>query len=201
VISQAKGTDRTAMMNDPMTSVQASVKTGDLLPHDAAVLALGEKRADREERKMDISERTTLSRERQADMRDATQRYIADLRHQDSQARLDALIAKTGAKGEGDGVKQALSFIGEARKELTAERTSLRQLMTSEMKDVLDPDERKQIQDKYEPKLKALDAAAVQINKDFNVLRGKVGLPNSDPEPTPAPKPTNRPPLSSFQKK
>jgi hypothetical protein len=176
VISQAKGTDRTAMMNDPMTSVQASVKTGDLLPHDAAVLALGEKRADREERKMDINERTTLSKERQVEMRDATQRYIADLRHQDSQKRLDALIAKTGAGKDKDGVKEALSVIDGARKDLANEATNLKSLYATELKDKSKA-EQARIQAEYKPKFDAIDAQRGQLDEDYDSLRGKVGLP------------------------
>jgi hypothetical protein len=190
VIAQSKGADRTAMLNDPMTSVQASVKTGDLLPHDAAVLALGEKRAEREERKLDISERTTLSRERQADMRDATQRYIADLRHQDSTKRLDALIAKTGAGKDKDGIKDALNFIDGARKELANDAQNTRQLMQAELKDVLDPDEQKRIKSDYADKLAAIERKRTQVEKDFSALRSKVGLPAVEPEPAPKPTPT-----------
>jgi hypothetical protein len=197
-VDQSLGRDRKALADDPETKIKASIATGDIAPEKAATI-------HREDRRLDATERATAAKERAAEMRDATQRYIADLKHEDSQKRLDVLIAKIGAKDGKDGTTEALKFIDGARKELANDEHSLRSLYQAELNadKFMEPAEKARIKAEYEPKFAAIQRKRTQVEKDFAALRGKVGLPASEPEPTPAPKPApaNRPPLSTFQKK
>lgn len=197
-VDQSLANDRKALVNDPATKTRAAMATGDISPKDAAAI-------ERDERRLDATDKATSARERAAEMRDATQRYIADLRHEDSQKRLDVLISKIGAKDAKDRPTEAIKFIDGLRKELADDARDTRTLLKEELASdkYMDDDKKQAIRDKYEPKLADIDRKRTQLEKDFNSLRERVGLPAiaAEPTPTAAPKPANRPPLSSFQKK
>jgi hypothetical protein len=192
VVDQSLALDKGKIAADPETRISAAISTGDIDPTKAATI-------HRDDRRLDAAEKANAIKERSTELRDATQRYIADLRHADSQKRLDALIAKTGK--DKDGVTEALRYVGEARKELTSEAQNLRQLMQAELKDELDPDEKKRIQQSYAPKFEAVDRKRNALEQDFNELRGKVGLsPKSEPKPEAKPEPKALPALPKGAK-
>jgi hypothetical protein len=210
-IAQAKGSDRQAMLNDPMTSVQASVKTGDLLPHDAAVLALGEKRADREERKMDINERATAARERQTDLRDLrkweTELLKLDLQqgNLDAQNRkIDAMIShwergdKTKEDAAGKGKTPTADRMGAV---INAMNATIKNLDENRPKSTASAEEKADWQTQKDNAFKVRARATAQLNERFDDGNDKP-LPTTAPKPAqPAAKPASRPPLSNFLKK
>lgn len=175
---------------------QAAINTGYISPKDAATI-------ERDERRLDATERATAQRETAAAMRDETQRYIAELREKTAQQRIEALIRKSEGGGK-DGTREALSFLDGARKELQSEETILRQMLKTEMENK-GPTEQKRIKAEYEPKLSAIAEKRRQIEQDFDSVRERVGLPARSAKPT-APAsgtaaPANRPPLSNFDRK
>lgn len=144
----------------------------------------------REERKIDVTEASANARaaagiansERvalTAERRDATQRYLGELRadtsEKNAQARLEALVKNSG--GGSNGTKEALSFIDGARKELANDASSLKALYTAEIDAVGAPSKIPAIKAAYQPKFDAIDVKRKQIESDFNNLREKVGLP------------------------
>lgn len=202
-VDQSLEIDKKKIASDPETRIQAAIGTGDIAPKDAATI-------NRDERRLDATEKATAARERQADQRDATQRYIAELRDKQQGARLEALIAKTGK--DKDGVKEALSVIDGARKDLANEATNLKSLYATELKDK-SRSEQARIASEYKAKFDSIDEQRRQLDADYDSLRGKVGLPPRQPlratpavppppaAQTPAGKPSaTRPPLSSFLK-
>lgn len=201
-VDQSLELDKKKIAADPETRIQAAIGTGDIAPKDAATI-------NRDERRLDATEKATAARERQADQRDATQRYIAELRDKQQGARLEALIAKTGK--DKDGVKEALSVIDGARKDLANEATNLKSLYATELKDK-SRSEQARIASEYKAKFDSIDEQRRQLDADYDSLRGKVGLPPRQPlratpavppaaAPAPAGKPSAaRPPLSSFLK-
>jgi hypothetical protein len=212
VISQAKGTDRTAMMNDPMTSVQASVKTGDLLPHDAAVLALGEKRADREERKIAVTEAANAARERQTDLRDLRKWETELLKLDLQQGNLDAQNRKIDAMiahwERGDKTKEDAASKG---KTPTADRmgavinamnATIKNLDENRPKSTASAEEKADWQTQKDNAFKVRARATAQLNERFDD-GGTDPAPKPAPTtaPKPAAKPASRPPLSNFLKK
>lgn len=169
-------------------------------------------RPAREERKLDLTEAkneaaakareaSEARKAEEAKLRDATDRYIADLRSKDAEKRLEALIAKTGKSS--DGTKEALNFIDGVRKDLANEASNLQRLYQADLNGKGKTEQAK-IKAEYDPKFADIGAKRQQIENDFSALREKVGLPASAPRaPAPAPKPaaSGRPPLDSFFKK
>lgn len=152
----------------------------------------------REERKLDAMEakneadakargESDARKEKIAAQKDATDRYIADLRSRDANKRLDALIAAQG-KGK-DGTKEAMSFIDSQRKELAAESTQLRQLYKTELGNGPSKKHMEAMAAKYEPQIAAIEAKRSALESDFDILRKQVGLPAREPKPAPAPAP------------
>ena len=181
-VDQSIEIDKKKIASDPETKIQAAISTGDISPKDAATI-------NRDERRLDATERATAARERQADQRDATQRYIAELRDTQQSKRLEALIAKSGK--DKDGTREALSFLDGARKELSSEEQTLRQLYQTELRqaDKYDPEAQKAIKDQYEPKLTEIAKRRKEIQSDYDAVRTRVGLPErapAKPEPTKA---------------
>lgn len=182
-VDQSLEIDKKKIAADPETRIQAAIGTGDIAPKDAATI-------NRDERRLDATERATAARERQAEMRDATQRYIADLRDKQQSARLEALVARMGK--DKDGTKEALSFLEGARKELSSEEQTVRQLYQAELRqaDKYDPEAQKAIKEQYEPKLAEIANRRKEIQADYDAVRTRVGLPErapAKPEPTKAP--------------
>jgi hypothetical protein len=167
-------------------------------------------RPAREERKLDLTEEkneaaakareaSEARKSEDAKRRDATDRYIADLRH--------AAAALIAAQGKGkDGTKEALAFIDGLRKDLNAEATQLRQLYKTELGSAALPKEKAAIAAKYESQIAAIEEKRRALEADYDTLRKQVGLPAREPKPAPAPAPkpsatpAKRPPLSSFMK-
>lgn len=201
-VDQSLTLDREEIASDPETRIKAAAATGDLSLKDQATL-------HRDDRRLDAADRKTAAAERTAEMRDATQRYIAELRDKQQSARLEALIAKTGK--DTDGVKEALSVIDGARKDLANDATILKSLYATELKDK-SRSEQARIAAEYKAKFDSIDEQRRQLDADYDSLRSKVGLPPrqplrgtpKDPPPAaqqPAGKPSAaRPPLSSFLK-
>ena len=212
----------TGLINAPATTrkrttdeaVQAAIDRARLQDPEAYAAyesAIG--RPAREERKLDqieekneaaakAREASEARKSEDAKRRDATDRYIADLRHADA-----ALIAAQG-KGK-DGIKEALAFIDGLRKDLNAKATQLRQLYKTELgsgSTAALPKEKAAIVAKYEPQIAAIEEKHRALEADYDTLRKQVGLPAREPKPAPAPAPkpsatpANRPPLSSFMK-
>lgn len=174
---------------------QAAINIGYISPKDAAT-------SERDERRLDATERATAQRETAAAMRDETQRYIAELREETAQKRIEGLVQRLG--GGKDGASNALSFLDGKRKKLQSEETSLRQMLKTEMEGK-GPTEQRRIKAEYEPKLDAIAKEHRQIDEDFDALRERVGLAPRGGKPT-APAsgtaaPANRPPLSNFDRK
>jgi hypothetical protein len=208
-VDQSLAEDKQQLTSDPKLRLKAGAMTGDIKPEKAAELELNERR-------IEASENAQAARDRAAERRDATQRYIAELRDKQQSARLDALIRAQGGKDAGkDGVREALSFIDGARKELATNEASLREVYKTELKGAeLDPDEQKRIKAEYAPKFAAIEKKRTQVEKDFDAMRERVGLPAAAKE-TPKPdsvvrkpdaapatlSPKNRPPLSAFERR
>lgn len=159
----------------------------------------------REERRIDVTESRNDARavaaakdsdrkEKSAERRDETMRYIAELRDNTAQARLETLVKSNG--GGASGTKEALNFIDGARKELANDAASLKALYTAEITAAGAPSRVPAIKQSYQPKFDAIDAKRKQIEQDFNALRERVGLAPAEsaapaspstPKPTPAP--------------
>ena len=186
-----------AMQEDPEAYAEYESRIGKPLREERKI----DEAAARSER--DAKQRADAETRRAADAerKDATQRYIADLRSKDAEKRLEALIAKTGKSS--DGTKEALNFIDGVRKDLANEASNLQRLYQADLKDKGKTAQAK-IKAEYDPKFADISAKRQQIENDFSALREKVGLPASAPRaPAPAPKPaaSGRPPLDSFFKK
>lgn len=189
-----------AMQEDPEAYAEYESRIGKPLREERKLDAIEEKnQADAKARA-----ESEARKEKIAAQKDATDRYIADLRSQDANKRLNALIQAQG-KGK-DGTKEAMAFIDSQRKELAAESTQLRQLYKTELGNMPSRKEKEALAAKYEPQIAAIEAKRSALESDFDILRKQVGLPAREPKPapTPAPKPgaapANRPPLSSFMK-
>lgn len=178
-VDQSLALDRKGLMDDPKLRTKAAIATGDIDPKDAANI-------ERDERRIDASERATEQRDRAAAMRDETQRYIAELRHEDSMRRMEMLAKRFGS--DRSGTKEALAFIEGTRKELATEASELRRLYQAEIKDKL-PKQQAQIKAEYDPKFAEVEKKRTQIEQDYAALRERVGLPARSESPAPAPKP------------
>ena len=183
-------------------AVQAALdearKNGDLPAVAAYERELG--KPARDERRIDVAEKkgeqaaraAELKDQRDRDLaaqRDATQRYIAELRDETANRRLEALVAKMG--GGANGTKEALSFIDGARKELANDAATLKSMYAADING-LSAAPRAKVKAEYEPRFAALEAKRGQIEADFNALREKVGLPGAS-APAPSPKPDKAP--------
>lgn len=197
-VDQSMEIDKKKIASDPETRIQAAISTGDIAPKDAATI-------NRDERRLDATEKATAARERQADQRDATQRYIAELRDTQQSKRLEALIAKSGK--DKDGTKEALSFLDGARKELTSEENNLKSLYQAELKEARFPEDRAQVKSGYEPRLAGVRQKREQLEADYMALRARVGLPpalGSGPAAAPAgtapaqPSPSGKPASKDY---
>ena len=179
-------------------AVQAALdearKNGDLPAVAAYERELG--KPARDERRIDLTEKKGDQAARAAELkdtrdrelaaqRDATQRYIAELRDETANRRREALVAKMG--GGANGTKEALSFIDGARKELANDAATLKSMYAADIRE-LSPPQRAKVKAEYEPKFAAIEAKRNQSEADFKALREKVGLPSaSAPAPSPAP--------------
>jgi len=161
---------------------------------------------EREERKLDLAEAISTTKAAAKDAaderKDARERYVADLRHKDSMARLEALVAKTGGK-DGSG-KEALSVIDGTRKALTAEMTDARQTFSAELKNAPTRAASEEVKKKWQPIFDEFKVKSKQLDADFSFMRNKLGMPPivpQEPEPKPAAAPVGNDPLGLFKKK
>jgi hypothetical protein len=166
-VDQSVAADRNALVGDPMTRFKAGVSTGDVSLKDAATVELGERRAD-------AAESGAAAKLKSDERKDATARYIAELKDETAQKRIEALVAKAG--GGKDGTREALSFIDGVRKDLASEAANLKAMYQADIKD-LSSTKREAVKKEYEAKFAAIDAKRGQIEQDFSALREKVGLP------------------------
>jgi len=192
------GARRKRTSREALDAAVDEARSTDLPALAAYETAIG--KAERDERRIDVTEKkgdqaaraAELKDQRDRDLaaqRDATQRYIAELRDETANRRLEALIAKMG--GGANGTKEALSFIDGARKELANDAATLKSMYTADING-LSAAQRAKVKAEYEPKFAAIEAKRTQIEADFNALREKVGLPGasaSAPSPSPAPQP------------
>ena len=192
------GARRKRTSREALDAAVDEARSTDLPALAAYETAIG--KAERDERRIDVTEKKSDQAARAAELkdqrdrdlaaqRDATQRYIAELRDETANRRLEALVAKMG--GGANGTKEALSFIDGARKELANDAATLKSMYAADIKD-LGPTQRAKVKAEYEPKFAAIEAKRTQIEADFNALREKVGLPGasaSAPSPSPAPQP------------
>ena len=192
------GARRKRTSREALDAAVDEARSTDLPALAAYETAIG--KAERDERRIDVTEKKGDQAARAAELkveldrdlaaqRDATQRYIAELRDETANRRLEALIAKMG--GGANGTKEALSFIDGARKELANDAATLKSMYAADIKD-LSAAQRAKVKAEYEPKFAAIEAKRTQIEADFNALREKVGLPGasaSAPSPSPAPQP------------
>lgn len=178
-VDQSLGNDRAAIVADGRTREKAATLTGDISPEKAAVI-------DREERRLDIVDKTASEKAKYEERKDATLRYIAELKDETAQKRIEALLSKTGS--DKNGTREALSFIDGVRKDLASEASNLKAMYQADTKD-LSSTKRDAVKAQYEPRFAAIEAKRAQIEKDFNALRDKVGLPTIASEPAATPKP------------
>ena len=188
------GARRKRTSREALDAAVDEARSTDLPALAAYETAIG--KAERDERRIDVTEKkgdqaaraAELKDQRDRDLaaqRDATQRYIAELRDETANRRLEALVAKMG--GGANGTKEALSFIDGARKELANDAATLKSMYAADIKE-LNAAQRAKVKAEYEPKFAAIEAKRNQIEADFNALREKVGLPGaSAPAPSPAP--------------
>lgn len=196
------GARRKRTSREALDAAVDEARTSDLPALAAYESSIG--KSERDERRIDLTEKKGEQAARAAEakdtrdrelaaQRDATQRYIAEMRDETANRRLEALIAKMG--GGANGTKEALAFIDGARKELANDAATLKSMYAADIKDV-GPKERARIKAEYDPKFAAIEAKRGQIEADFNALREKVGLPASAaPAAAPAPKPAAALPL------
>lgn len=169
-VDQALEAEKNQMSADGRTREKAAIATGDIAPKDAATI-------DREQRRLDSADKAAAQKAVSDERRDATQRYIAELRDDTAQKRIEALLKKTGK--DSTGTKEALSFIDGVRKDLASEASNLKAMYSAELSSEIMPEEQKKIKESYKVKFDAIDAKRSQIEKDFDALREKVGLPAS----------------------
>lgn len=171
---------RDALRNDNETKFQASINTGDTSQKDAQVLLDSKRRIDNAEKSQENAVKN-------AEMRDATERYKAQLkeeadkrRDETANKRIEMLFRSTQSKDKGN-EKELLQFLGETRKSLQSEAGRLTDLMNSEIAaNKLDPEAVKKIQADYKPKLDQLEIQQKNLTKDFNYARQKIGLPAAE---------------------
>lgn len=174
-----------AMQEDPEAYAEYESRIGKPLREERKLDAI-EAKNEAAAKARDASE---TRKSEDAKRKDATDRYIADLRSKDTNKRLDALIQ---AQGNGkDGTKEAMSFIDNARKELANDAATLKSMYATDIKDATNPKQRDKLKAEYEPKFAAIEEKRRVLEADFDSLRSKVGLParEAKPAPTPAPKP------------
>ena len=188
-VDQSLALDKKGLIGDPATRKQAAINTGDITPKDAATMADSERR-------LDITEKRAEEAAKSAAMKDATERYKADLKDADSKRdndtanrRLEGLVRGIGKSGSSNPTKEALSFIDGVRKDLASEATQVRGLYQAELKDALMPEEKTAVNQKYKPQLDAIEKKRAQMTVDFNSLREKVGLPAHSTAPDKPAKP------------
>lgn len=190
-VDQSLEMDREALVGDPKTRTKAAIQTGDISPKDAAVLGQKDEatiyKAMWEQAKEE-------GRNNRADARITAQQEASDKRL----AYLFAAMEKNSAgKDTADLNKEALRFIGDSRKEIASEATNLRLMYQSEIKDASTA-KRAQIEAEYKTKFADIERKRAEIERDFNSLREKVGLPGK-PVATPAPeKPEAKPTMSEL---
>jgi hypothetical protein len=189
-VDQSLEADRTALIGDSKVRTQAAIQTGDISPKDAAVLGQKDEatiyKAMWEQAKEE-------GRNNRADARIAAQSEASDKRL----AYLFSALEKKGAgRDNADLKKEALRFVGEARKEVASEATNLRLMYQTEIKDASSA-KRAQIEAEYKPKFAEIERKRADIEQDFNSLRADVGLPARTAPKTEA-KPDAKPRFSEL---
>lgn len=173
---------RESIMSDQNTRFKASVNTGDTSQKDAQILFDSTRRLDQ-------SEKHNADAAKNAEMRDALERYKADLKAKADEAkdatankRIEALIRSTNGNG-GNKDKDVLSFLSETRKALTSESNRLTEMMNAELaaaKTANDLEAPAKIRAEYKPKFNDIEMQQRKMDADFNFARQKLGLPKEE---------------------
>jgi len=145
---------------------KAAISTGDISPKDAA--ALGQKDVANETR-------LTIAQLRTEALNAKTQAQL-----ELGMAKLEAAINKANGGNKDQTNKEMLSLLDGMRKDIASESADVKNSMKAEINGLgkfAEPDEVKKITDAYAPKLEAMNKRRKQIQKDFNVVRERIGLP------------------------
>lgn len=167
-VDQSLAIDKAGMVQDPAVRERAAISTGDISPDKASVIM-------REDRRATQADDRAVAAEVSSTRKDATARYIAEMKDATAQARLEALVKNMG--GGKSGTREALAFIDGARKDVASEAADARDKQQSELKAAMFPEDKKAVVEKYAPKFDAIEKKRRQLDMDFDALREGVGLP------------------------
>ena len=96
----------------------------------------------------------------------------------------EKLIDMKNATGSGAaGNKEALSFINEQRKHITSESQAIKDLLKTDLKDVISPKKQAEIRAQYQPQLDAIETRRRALDADFEFVARKAGLREGAPPP------------------
>ncbi len=187
---------RQSLAKNPDTMFQAAINTGDISAREAQGLIDSKRR-------LDLSESQQQSANANAAMRDATERYKADLKAKSDEAkdatankRIETLFLKMQGGGGSD--KEVMGFLRETRMSLNDESKRLTDMMKADLKDAeYDPDAAAKVKAQYKPKFDELEKQQKRNAADLDVVRTKFGLPKEESakEPQAA---TNDPLAAAF---
>lgn len=174
---QELASKRQSIASDHNTRFAASVNTGDTSQKEAQAYFDSSRRIELAEKQQEVANAN-------AAMRDATERYKADLRAKSDEAkdatnnkRLDVMLSSIRGGSNGK-VDKVMSLLEGTRKSLNGESDRLSDLMKSELKGVEnDPAAQAKIREEYKPKFDQLNLQQKNLNDDFNSVRQRFGLP------------------------
>ena len=176
---QELASKRQSIASNADTRFQAAVNTGDISAKDAQVLLDSKSRIEAADRQQGIAAKN-------AEMRDATERYKADLKAKSDEMkdatankRIETLFLKMQGGGGSD--KEVMGFLRETRMSLNDESKRLSDQMKSELEDVkYDPDAAAKVKAQYKPKFDELEKQQKRNAADLDVVRTKFGLPKDE---------------------
>lgn len=163
-VDQSIAMDRQAIVADPMTRVRAGGMTGDLRADQVATVELGERRADRMEKKDDLRSETENKRlDQQIKHQDATlQETIRHNKALENNAASRADKLSPAAKAQ---LEIASNGVSSAHKELSIAARSLDAAMKS---GELDPEQKKATVAAAQAEFKAAKSAVDIANSHYN---------------------------------
>lgn len=182
-VDQSLAADRKGLMDDPKVRTKAAVATGDISPKDAANL---DQRSEADLTRLMLGEQRTQTMALIASGHDETRKLVAGM---------VAASKKDNANKEDRVLIH--QFLGQFDRKISNNQSEIRSLRSS-LKNNYDDADKASVMDQIrelEAANKNLEKAQMQYARDSGIK-----VPTVAEEP-PAPKPTNRPPLSSFIKK
>jgi hypothetical protein len=173
---------RQSIASNADTRFQAAINTGDISAKDAQVLLDSRMRIEAADRQQGLAAKN-------AEMRDATERYKADLKAKSDEAkdatankRLEVMFSSISGGGSG-GTKELMGILRETRGSLNDESKRLNDQMRSELEDAkYDPDAAARIKAQYKPKFDDLEKQQKRNAADLDFARTKFGLPKDEPD-------------------